>query len=740
MKRVSFYSIALLFAGIIAALSVSCRQEETAAPLASLALNVDGATAESITFTVTPDANTACFHYTCVPTSDTASASYTKVTDQAPLTVTVDSLIPDTEYTVMAFAENIDGLAGSKVKATAVTTSAPQVSITVIESASTTVRFTISALNADSYSYGVLRSSEAADGELPGLSENGTEQEFVVDTLAPLTSYAVAAEAVNSAGETSERVLSAFRTDLLPVVCVGEVTSDLTSAVVPLSWKDCNTVYYALTETGSTPAEYKTIEPGTDTATVLSFYELTGNAGYTFTAYGVTEKGNSGDTVTVEFVTEDVESDHKVTVSDISSYDAKFTATWDTEKYSGCRWYADLSANISDPSAFDWEEAISSYKARYAYNNSPVSLSSFSPVSSEKYMAGFIFMDIDGNPVMESVIWKEVQLDQITFGDSDCTAEMEEISISFSKLRYRVKSNGAAQYYFGVTPRQFAEDIEAYALTVLKSTPSTSFDEILEQNNLLPETDYTAVVLPVDAEGRFGAIESMEFTTEARAFNGSGELEVTFKEATWTSAVFDVQLGENTIYVVRNSSLSPIESEEEILRTLASVQGQSGASIYESGEFKDSKTLTTYSDNTLYSYFAAVDETGRFSDLKSFETPLKDIVFDGTGTVDVRMDKVTPNGKVFDIEYTLTPDSNVDYYYYRITSYFTNAALSDEQIAVQFLTMTYYEAQTGELSTYSPKGNEPSVGTDTYIILMPVDKDGRLCKPIRYLIEETSAQ
>lgn len=275
---------------------------------------------------------------------------------------------------------------------------------------------------------------------------------------------------------------------------------------------------------------------------------------------------------------------------------------------------------------------------------------------------------------------------------------------------------------------------------MLKSTPSTSFDEILEQNNLLPETDYTAVVLPVDAEGRFGAIESMEFTTEARAFNGSGELEVTFKEATWTSAVFDVQLGENTVYVVRNSSLSPIESEEEILRTLASVQGQSGASIYESGEFKDSKTLTTYSDNTLYSYFAAVDETGRFSDLKSFETPLKDIVFDGTGTVDVRMDKVTPNGKVFDIEYTLTPDSNVDYYYYRITSYFTNAALSDEQIAVQFLTMTYYEAQTGELSTYSPKGNEPSVGTDTYIILMPVDKDGRLCKPIRYLIEETSAQ
>ena len=73
MKRVSFYSIALLFAGIIAALSVSCRQEETAAPLASLTLNVDGATAESITFTLTSDANTACYYYACTPTSDNVS-------------------------------------------------------------------------------------------------------------------------------------------------------------------------------------------------------------------------------------------------------------------------------------------------------------------------------------------------------------------------------------------------------------------------------------------------------------------------------------------------------------------------------------------------------------------------------------------------------------------------------------------------------------------------------------------
>lgn len=740
MKRVSFYSIALLFAGIIAALSVSCRQEETAAPLASLTLNVDGATAESITFTLTPDANTACYYYACTPTSDTASASYTRVADQAPLTVTMDSLIPDTEYNVMAYAENMDGLAGTKVKATVVTTSAPQVSITVIESASTTVRFSISALNAESYSYGVLRSSEASDGELPGLSEDGSEQEFTVDTLTPLTSYAVAAEAVNSAGEMSERVLAAFKTDLLPVVRVGEIVSDLTSAVVPLSWKDSKQVYYALTETGTEPAEYEVITPGTDTSTVLSFYELAGNTDYTFIAYGVTEKGNSGDTVSVEFVTADVDSDHKVTVSDISSYDAKFTATWDTEVYSGCRWYADLSANIPDPGSFDWEEAVSSYKARSAYNGSAVSLSAFSPVSSEKYKAGFIFLDMEGNPVMESVIWKEVQLDQITFGDSDCSAELEVVSVSYSKLRYRVTGNGASQYYFGVTPSQFAEDLEAYALTVLKSAPSTSFDVIVDLNVLIPETEYTAVVLPVDENGRFGAIESAEFTSEAIELNGSGKLDVEFKEATWVSAVFDVQLGENTSRAVWASTSAPLTSDDAILEALAASADRSG-SIYESGEFVSKKSLTTYVDNTIYTYFAAMDEAGRLSCMFKFENDLKDIVFDGTGTVAFEVDNVISTGATFELDFTLTPDDNVDYYYYRIANVYTSEATSDEALTVQFMTLDRYSPYEGVMSTHYPAvSSDPPVAADSYILILPVDKSGKLCKPLRYLIEETSTQ
>lgn len=739
MKRISFYIIALLFAGIIAALSVSCRQDEAAAPLASLTLTVDGATAESITFTITPDANTACFHYACVPTSDTASATYTKVTDQAPLTVTEDSLIPDTEYTVMAYAENMDGLAGSKVKAAAVTTSAPQVSITVIESASTTVRFSISALNADSYSYGVLRSSEAAEGELPGLSEDGSEHEFVVDTLAPLTSYAVAAEAVNSAGEVSERTMVAFRTDVLPVVSIGDAVADLTSAVIPLAWSGCDAVYYALVEKGSVPEVYEAVDMGTGSETELYFYDLAGETGYTFTAYGVTEKGNYGDTVAVDFVTTDIDSDHKVIVSDVSSYDAKFTVTWDAEKYSGCRWIADLSANIGDPADFNWEEAISSSKVRYAYNGSSVNLSTFSPVSSEKYRAGFIFLDLDGNPVPESSIWREVQLDQITFGDSDCSAEMEVVSVSFSKLRYKVSGDGADMYYFGVTPTQLIENLEDYALTVIKTKPLTSFDEVVERLNLVPETSYTAVVLPVDENGRFGAIESEEFVTETLELNGSGEINITLKESDWVSATFDVQFGENTVKVVQTHSMTPLGSEEDILDELEYMSVVSRKQIYESCDFVQTAYITSYTDNILYSYFVAVDEAGRFSDLCQFETRLPNLVFDGTGSVEIRIDKAVPNGRVFEIDYTITPDDNVAYYYYRPIGYSTQAALSDEALAVQFLTLDYSPV-IGTLSTHSPKNGEASVSTDHYIVVMPVDKSGRLCKPIRYHIEETSAE
>lgn len=247
------------------------------------------------------------------------------------------------------------------------------------------------------------------------------------------------------------------------------------------------------------------------------------------------------------------------------------------------------------------------------------------------------------------------------------------------------------------------------------------------------------MVLPVDENGQFGAIESVEFTSEARTLNGSGELDVEFKEATWVSVVFDVQLGENTSRAVWTSTSTPLASEEAILEALAAAAMRAG-SIYESGEFVTKRSLTTYVDNVVYTYFAAMDEAGRLSNLFTFENELKDIVFDGTGTVAFEVDNAISTGATFELDFTLTPDDNVDYYYYRITNMYTANALSDEQLAVNFLTDSRYSANEGTLSTYSPKDNEPPVAADSYMLIMPVDKSGRLCKPIRYHIEETSAE
>ena len=730
---------AIFCAGAVLMAAVSCEPQQTETPLSEVSLSIGATTSGSIEFTVTPDENAVCFYYTCVPSADTLSASYTRVDDAAPVTVTEDGLAEEVEYTVMAYAENIAGMPGPVAKATAFTTSAPQISVTLIESASTTVRFKISAVNADGYSYGVLRSSEAADGSLTGRSENTEETEYAVDTLAPMTSYAIVAQAENAAGETSERKMVAFKTDVLPVVEVGEITADLTSAVISLSWKDSYTVYYALVPNGTEPEEYMTIRPeGGATEDILSFYELTGDTEYTFMAFGESEKGNCGDTVSVNFITTDVDSDHKVTVSDVSSYDAKFTATWDTGKYSGCWWYAGLSSEL-DPSSFDWDDAISTYKARRAYNGSKVSLSSFSPVSSECYMVGFIFLDTEGNPVPESVIWKEVQLDQISFGDSDCTVEIEEVSVSYSMLRYIITGTGAAQYYMGVTPKQSIDDLNEYALSVLKSSPSNIFGEIMYRSELLSDMEYTAVVIPVDEDGRFGMYTTLDFRTEAEGFNGSGEMEVSLKNASWCSATFDVQLGDNTQRGVYYYSLTPLGSEEEIFEALDLASKQE-LSIPESGDLKVvTQYNNAYTNVVQYVAFAAIDEAGRLSSLQTFETPLKDLVFDGTGEVAFRIDNVAKSGQVYLLDYTMTPSDEVDYYYYRIVNNFTNDYLTDERIAVEFITLeNSYTPVYGELSTNSPKGSEPSPGANSYILIMPVDKSGRLCTPIRQLIEETA--
>ena len=724
----------ILTAGLALLAAIACKPEDPAAEPASISITLESVTTESISFKLAPE-NAVSYAYACVPAAEASTASFISVEGGAEASFTVDGLIPETEYVVMANATNADGLVCDNVSETVTTSIRPLVQVEVLSYTAHEVSFKVTPVNAVSYRYGVLAASDAETGELSESVDGSEGGEYSVDGLESLTSYVVAAEAVGADGSISDRALATFRTEQDPIVVISGVEADMTSAVVSVEYDGVATVNYALTEKGAdAPSEFERKAVQGTEPSKLYFYNLQQNTEYVLHVYGENRNGYAGETVEQDFSTTDAaDSDHSVVITNVTSFDAEFDVQWDTEKYGKCYWIAGTPEEIGSPESFDWQASIGDYSAKTIWNPGVNYLNRFSPEAGEMYRAGFVFEDKEGNTVIESAIWKDIQLLEITFGESPCSVEIENTALSCTQINYKINNSGdAAGFYFGYDRKSAIKDLESYAKGLIRYAMRTDFDTEIQLRGLSPEVDYVLVAVPVDADGVYGQYVSMELTTpELSLTDGAADIEVLFSGSDFVTLYYDVQFDENTdrvIWLGYTGNEYWYAGEQSVIDYMI----QYGQIIEESTTLSIPVNLNE--KNNVW--FLAQDRQGRYSDLTKFESSPKEFAFTGTGSVEVKVDGlVSEEGSSRkQVKFTMTPDDNVDYYYYRVSNQWS-IENDDMTFAIQFLNApegTYPETYGVHQEAGSDGNGVWFSGDELCIVIMPIDKNGNPCPLIRF--------
>ena len=724
----------ILTAGLALLAAIACKPEDPAAEPASISITLESVTTESISFKLAPE-NAVSYAYACVPAAEASTASFISVEGGTEASFTVDGLIPETEYVVMANATNADGLVCDNVSETVTTSTRPLVQVEVLSYTAHEVSFKVTPVNAVSYRYGVLAASDAETGELSESVDGSEGGEYSVDGLESLTSYVVAAEAVGADGSISDRALATFRTEQDPIVVISGVEADMTSAVVSVEYDGVATVNYALTEKGAeAPSEFERKAVQGTEPSKLYFYNLEQNTEYVLHVYGENRNGYAGETVEQDFSTTDAaDSDHSVVITNVTSFDAEFDVQWDTEKYGKCYWIAGTPEEIGSPESFDWQASIGDYSAKTIWNPGVNYLNRFSPEAGEMYRVGFVFEDKEGNTVIESAIWKDVQLLEITFGESPCSVEIENTALSCTQINYKINNSGdAAGFYFEYDKKSAIKDLESYAKGLIRYAMRTDFDTEIQMRGLSPEVDYVLVAVPVDENGKYGQYVSLELTTpELSLTDGSADIEVAELNHDFVTLNYDVQFDENTdrVYWISYTEDDFWYVDEE------SVVNQ----LLNAGRVEEKEGLVSVDvalNQMLNVWFIAQDRQGRYSDLTKFESSPKEFAFTGTGSVSVTVDGVTgeEGSSRKQVKFTMDPDDNVDYYYYRVCDEWT-IDNDDMRFAEQFLNApegTYPETYGTHSETGSDGNGAWFIGEEVCIVIMPIDKNGEPCPLIRF--------
>ena len=741
---------AALAIGLPLAIS-SCKQEDEAKE-ATISLEITGTTTESITFEITTE-NAATYSYAFAKNAEIGAAEY--VTEQAQngsaVKIEKRGLEAETEYTVKAYATNADGKECMEAVETATTTSAASVKIQTVSKTSSSITFRLVPMNAVSVSYAVAGPEEDVETmELPNKSEGGEEQEFTEEGLSEDTNYTIVATATNASGEESARSYVTVRTETEPVIEITGITPSSDQATVTVNVEKAAQFAWAYSEKGGEMPERTDFRKVAvqNAANTFIISPLEESTDYTVYAYGITSGGYEGSVISEDFATtEYVEKPFEITVSNVTSTDADVAVTFDKESYSS--YYFVIGSEVWLPSIDDYDfEAeynafFSPMKPMLCTENTSIRLSEFSQDKSldlEKlYNIGGVPVMSDGTVDKDAMIWRQITLEPVAFGDASVSPSLEVMSIGMDKVSVDLEvsgTDGLECVYLGVEPASSGEDA---AVRNILDGPRTSFRDfsIFQRDTvfswLQPGTEYYVVMIAKDKDGRLNkAVQKI--ATKDVTEQGSATARVGEPVSEPNRVTFNVTLDQGTSSVLYSSQIKDEwYDESSFLRTL---KVNNYNSISESGEI----SFDFLSAETNYVFgFCAVGEDGTLGKHYIIDASTSSYVFDGNqdAKVEIRLDGVKKNEIYgYNVKFTAVPNEHVSKYYFAFSdtdnaSYFTQASFVDK--CMQGMLMEY----SGENSFTGFDGTGESCGPKATLWVLAVDTDGKLVPISETKIEGT---
>lgn len=585
-KLTGVFAIIAAFALLLAGSSCD-RQEPEVLKDATLELSVKATTTESITFEITSQ-DAVKVYYSVTEAGEAENYVSVDAENGAPMSFTVDGLVPETEYTIKAYAENQEGKKSETVEEKVTTTTAASLKIEILEKGSKEVKFLLKPVNAVSMKYAVASgSSDVQTVELTEAVESGEETEITVDGLTENTSYTVVAVAVNASGEESERTFATFKTEQEPVVEILGVEAEYNQAKVSIKLTNAAQYGYAMVTKGSSAPEegdFKIVEPETSE----TYFMLTGLeqlTEYTIYVYGIGGKGYVGETVSKDFTTaEYIKAPFEIVASDISSTGASVDVTFNSDDYSGF-YYVSGSESKVDPEAWDWAAKIEAGYSRPNYQEYSSDQhfrietwdKSYSFYPGTVYYAGGVPIRKDGTADIEAAVWQAIQLKPVVFGESTLKLNVNSVVISVGSWKFNVTAEGenADCYYFfnksGDLTSNSKEELEELALTSsLAMQPIFTFGKDTVRQNLQVGSVNTFLFVARDKDGKLTEVLPYKVETKPLDFEGEATCTVVQGELESKSITFDCKLDEGTVRVNYSYDIKYSSSYDEsyILKAL----------------------------------------------------------------------------------------------------------------------------------------------------------------------------
>lgn len=752
----------------------ACSDDNTSteAPPATIEITELTPETDKVSFRLIPT-NAVSMAYKIEIEGEEADADFVSIESSEEKTVEITDLTPETAYKLTAIAYNADqrpSTPATEIFTTPKKPTAPDpdkatISIAEVNVSYNSVTFTLKTANATRFGYKVDVPDGTADLTLVNNSEGGT---YTVDNLQEEADYLITAVAYDENGQATDPVTYAFKTEALPTgpaaVSIEEVATSHSSIRFTLKLENTVRIAYKVDVPDGT-AEMTVVEkPQQSTFLVGS---LQAETDYVLTVVAYNGKDEPSEPATHSFTTpaytafariDAVATAHGIYLKaevDNGKYPLYFLKIFDPdltessadfgehfkvdsrEQFIHYLEVASLTAGLKTASFEEWNKTLLSTRSQQV-------LLYAAPVVRQ----GLDVVCEDFGEIIEIPLTiparDELGAGQaaVTLGEPQVTGKELEIALT--------RQNGVVSYYAGYatksdveaagTPEQFVQaalDAKLYDYDI-----TTAFQSTWKTDRLSPGSEYYFFSFAYDAEGKLGPLQYKEFRTEAAGtdYDTSLTVDITLKASSFTSATFSVK---------RNG----FEKGLYNFITKADFDRKYGGDVdaYVQRELigqESSYPITLYSDNDIESTRLAydteyvlialpeADNEDRYGLPTKVEFKTLDYEATGSATATIAVNSITDNyGISFYASVTVTPGAGCTGYYYAMiekTAYDAAGNLGEticKQNGVKYRAAT--EGATFSTDYYF---------AESYLVLIPVDNDGKMSAPVTSELLTTSAK